>query len=94
MTARSQKIQGTQVLSSDWDENLECELHYTRIPLEKTVAIHRLKQEASRQVDMEQAYALARKVELHNGLGSSLTIWHGCNKIVQNLVIYKIHEFQ
>jgi acyl transferase domain-containing protein/acyl carrier protein len=64
VTVSSQKVKDSQVLSSGWDDNLECELHDTQMPLSKTLNIQTLKSSAIQQGDIDEFYALNRKVGL------------------------------
>ncbi|SYX83886.1 SDR family NAD(P)-dependent oxidoreductase [Paenibacillus alvei] len=64
--ARSCSMQGEQLLESDWSVNFECELHEDiGVPV-KELSMYSLKQEAIRQADLDQLYAMARRLDIHH----------------------------
>ncbi len=66
ITAKSQKIKGNRVLSTKWEDHLQCELHLTQGFPAKTLDIEKLKHSAERVADADEAYAYSRKVGINH----------------------------
>nr|WP_185929342.1 SDR family NAD(P)-dependent oxidoreductase [Paenibacillus sp. SDF0028] len=76
---KSRKVKNGQILSPEWDINLQGELHIHSEQLSHQIDIPLLKSHAHRVSDMEEAYADERKVNIvhHDFMKIQGKVYHG-----------------
>ncbi|ACL75233.1 SDR family NAD(P)-dependent oxidoreductase [Ruminiclostridium cellulolyticum] len=66
ITALSRKVKDDKILSEEWDLNFQCELNTGKEKVSKTIDIEKLKKDAVKVIDTDEAYAHTRKINIHH----------------------------
>jgi hypothetical protein len=86
-TVKTQKIRNSKSLEAEWVVNLQCEVHFNKPAINKTINIEQLKIESSELMDIEKLYSYAGELgvihgEFMKGLGK---IYQGTDYLLAEL---------
>nr|AAY89053.1 polyketide synthase [Sorangium cellulosum] len=65
-TAASRKARDGRALADEWEDNFECEIHRAEADAPPPLDIDRLRRQAAQSLDVDDAYAVARAMEIQH----------------------------